>query len=160
MVGALPNFNLRGATEADYPFLWRAIVLTMRGYLEATSAWNTTAQEELFRRRFDAERWTIVCSEGEDDEPIGGYAVEPRDEDLVLADIYILPEHQSKGIGSAIIKQLIAAAEAEGKPLSLAVLRTNPRARTLYERLGMHVIGEQEHLLVMSTDPNARIAGS
>ena len=58
-----------------------------------------------------------------------------------LAHIYIKPEYRTLGIGSAIIKKDI---EDHDKIL-LQVMKSNPRAKKLYESLGFVVTQENDH---------------
>jgi ribosomal protein S18 acetylase RimI-like enzyme len=58
--------------------------------------------------------------------------------------ICIVPEHQKRGIGTEVIRSVIAEAGAQKMPLYLSVLKVNP-ARRLYERLGFEVIEETKH---------------
>ena len=57
--------------------------------------------------------------------------------------IYILPEHQSRGIGTHLVSELLAGARAAGLAVRLRVLKGNP-ARRLYEKLGFTVTREIE----------------
>jgi len=54
-----------------------------------------------------------------------------------VTDIYVRPEARRRGIGRALLAELVAPArEAELEHVSLEVLVRNPDARRLYERLG------------------------
>ena len=55
-----------------------------------------------------------------------------------LEDLFVMPEHRSRGIGSRILAQrrTCLAAERAFTRIGLAVGTENPRARMLYERLG------------------------
>ncbi len=64
---------------------------------------------------------------------------------LLLVDISLLPEARGSGLGTAILKDLVAA---ETGPVQLHVERTN-RARRLYERLGFEVVETQPIYLRM-----------
>jgi RimJ/RimL family protein N-acetyltransferase len=67
-----------------------------------------------------------------------------RTGDLVeLAGLQLLPAHQGRGIGTRIIRDLMAEAAATGRGFGLSVEKDNPRARALYERLGLVVVGEE-----------------
>lgn len=55
-----------------------------------------------------------------------------------IADIYIIPEYRGKGIGSQILKPLLDS----HKKILLMVLKENPRAKSLYEKLGFKVSEE------------------
>ena len=51
---------------------------------------------------------------------------------------------QGRGIGRAVLGQVIAQAEAAGVGLAACVVKDNP-ARQLYESLGFRVVGEDMH---------------
>ena len=53
-----------------------------------------------------------------------------------LDDLYILPEFQGRGIGSAVVQHCIQESE---KPLWLYVFKKNTRAIALYARMGFTV---------------------
>ncbi len=59
-----------------------------------------------------------------------------------LAGLQLLPAHQGKGIGTRIVRDLMAEAAAIGCGFGLSVEKDNPRAQALYERLGLVVVGE------------------
>jgi ribosomal protein S18 acetylase RimI-like enzyme len=73
-----------------------------------------------------------------------------RNADLVeLAGLQLLPAHQGKGIGTRVIRELMAEAAASGRAFGLSVEKDNPRAQALYERLGLVVVGEDGDEYVM-----------
>jgi len=74
-----------------------------------------------------------------------GFIIAPiRDSARWLHTICVLPEHQNRGIGTEVIRSIVAEAETQKMPLYLSVLKVNP-ARQLYERLGFRVIEETKH---------------
>ncbi len=70
---------------------------------------------------------------------------------LFLANLQILPEEQLNGLGTAIIKTILAQAHDKGIPLSLQVLTVNPALLHLHELLGFVVSEEAETHYFMST---------
>ena len=56
-------------------------------------------------------------------------------------DVALLPEHRSRGIGTALLRALIAEAAANGQAVTLSVDRDSP-ARSLYRRLGFATVSE------------------
>jgi RimJ/RimL family protein N-acetyltransferase len=73
-----------------------------------------------------------------------------RTPDLVeLAGLQLLPAHQGKGIGTRLVRDLMAEAASSGRRFGLSVEKDNPRARALYERLGLTVLGEDGDEWVM-----------
>jgi ribosomal protein S18 acetylase RimI-like enzyme len=74
-----------------------------------------------------------------DGAPAGRFYVTRIDNELRLADVIVAPEVRGGGIGTALIRSLLARAEREGLDVTLHVETWNP-ARALYERLGFHVV--------------------
>jgi GNAT superfamily N-acetyltransferase len=72
-----------------------------------------------------------------------------------LVDISLLPEHRNRGVGTAIIRDIIAECASLGKPLALQVRKVNPAAR-LYARLGFTMAGEDEFYIQMRWEPPAK----
>ena len=133
-------YTLRQATNDDFDFLYQLHVAAMREYVEATWGWQEEWQQEYFTRKFDPHNRQIIRIDGQD---AGVIAVEPRIEDLYIALIEILPPFQRRGVGTAIVRQLINTAFSDGLPVSLHVLKTNNPARQLYERLGFVVVQDE-----------------
>lgn len=55
----------------------------------------------------------------------------------------LLPSHRGRGIGTALLRRLLAAAARESEAVSLSVSASNAALR-LYERVGFTVVGEGE----------------
>lgn len=67
-----------------------------------------------------------------------GYLLVERSADKTeLDDLFIFPEFQNKGIGTAIIKNIIANSES---PVYLFVFIGNEGAVRLYKRLGFEIV--------------------
>jgi ribosomal protein S18 acetylase RimI-like enzyme len=64
-------------------------------------------------------------------------------------ELVLCPEHQSRGIGSTLLRAVIARAENEGKPVRLRTCIENHRAQSFYKRHGFREIGrDKTHLLL------------
>lgn len=81
---------------------------------------------------------------------MGVLHVQERTEELYIASLEILPEYQRRGIGTEILRQLTAAAQRQLKPVALQVLKTNIAARSLYQRMGFGVTGENDTHYIMA----------
>ena len=80
--------------------------------------------------------------------------VDRRSDEFHLAGIYLLPGHQGQGVGSAVIMDIIEEASKRQLPVTLQVLKVNPRAQALYEKLGFVVTGETKtHKLMKRSQP-------
>lgn len=148
-VGSRP-YSLRQATGDDFAFLYELHRTTIREAVEATWGWDEAFQRRRFREHFDPAGSQIIVVDGRD---VGVLQVEAWGDELFLGLIEIALSHQGRGLGTRIIKDVMALAHAEKRPVFLHVLKTNPRARRLYERLGFVVDEEREERLVMRADP-------
>ena len=89
--------------------------------------------------------------------PVGRMIVSRRENEIQLVDIALLTEYRSRGIGTSLIKELIDEATAAGKVVQLHVLKTNRRAKRLYERLGFKSTGESGMHFEMEWTPEAEV---
>ena len=135
--GADP-IGFRRATERDLDFLYALHVATMKEYVAKTWGWDDAQQEAAYRRNHDPAEIQIITHDGSD---IGMISIEEGAEDVFVPHIEISPEYQGRGIGSSILRRIMADAALRQKTVSLRVLRVNP-ARSLYERLGFKIVEE------------------
>jgi ribosomal protein S18 acetylase RimI-like enzyme len=131
---------LRPATWDDYDFLWRLVRTTMREHVEHLWPWDDAWQQQYFRLKFDPTQKRIVVLDGEN---IGVITIERREDELYLSELYILPDYQRLGIGTQLLRELLAEAAQQGLPVALRVLKGNPALR-FYQRLGFRIVDETE----------------
>ena len=143
----LESVGYRPATENDMGFLYALHAATMKAYVDKTWGWDDAFQQSILRENFVPAMVQILTF---DDKDMGMLSVEERDEDIFLRTIKIQPEFQGKGIGTAIIRKIIADGIQKGKPIRLQVLKVNP-AKELYSRLGFSVIEETTTHYIMLT---------
>jgi ribosomal protein S18 acetylase RimI-like enzyme len=148
-----PEWSLRPASNADRDFAFELNRATMNEYVEATWGWDEAEQDALFDESFDPADCEIIRVGSTD---VGLLAVEERDDEIYLAGIYLLPEWQSRGIGSSIVGSLLQRGAASGKAITLRVLHRNPRAEALYERLGFTRFRTIDTHAYLRADPPAR----
>jgi ribosomal protein S18 acetylase RimI-like enzyme len=151
---AEPAYRLRPATLEDIGFLADVVVEATRAqgrlsgdFDEPTWRTNFTAwTEKQIRGEIPASTTGVIELGGE---RVGRLRVIRSPERIELSGIQLLPRVQGRGIGTAIIEDLKAEADAAGVCLDIGVEKDNPRARRLYERLGCVQIAEdeQEHKL-------------
>lgn len=65
------------------------------------------------------------------------------DEAIPELSMALLPAHRGHGIGTALLRRLLAEAARTSEAVSLSVSESNP-ARRLYERVGFVVVGTPE----------------
>ena len=101
---------------------------------------------DILRKQIDNEDQTYLLLRDEQG-PQGFASFGPRKEDpktFKVHKIYVLPGNQKKGYGRALIEEITRRLRAQGTGMvDLNVNRFNP-ARTFYEKLGFHVIREED----------------
>ena len=122
----------------------------MRPYIEATWGWDENDQRRRQQEEFVALPYEIVEANGQ---PIGTLIVKRTLSHFYLSGLYLLPEHQRQGYGSRLLEGLLAEGQAHHLPVRLRVLRVNPQARRLYERMGFAAVDEEECFMVMEKLP-------
>jgi GNAT superfamily N-acetyltransferase len=142
------------ATDADYDALWRLHVDTMRAYVAATYGWVDSVQESMFRQAWPKNRAQRVLVDG--GILVATWRIERRIEDVFLALVEVASSHQRRGVGTAIVRRTLAVAAEARLPASLAVMKANPDARRLYERLGFRIDRETPTHYFMVASPSAR----
>ncbi|MBN1640361.1 MAG: GNAT family N-acetyltransferase [Anaerolineae bacterium] len=147
----MDELTLRPATRADGAFLFDLLKAALGPYVAQTWGWDEGWQRTYFWSRFAPETAQVVVLGGRD---VGVLAVEEDENVVTLSQIYLLPEVQGQGIGTALIRTVLERAFVRALPVRLRVLRVNP-ARRLYERLGFGVIDETETHCVMQATPPA-----
>jgi len=140
-----PTFRQCRETDREW-----AYALKSESYREVVERqfgpWNEEFQRALFATRWKAESSRIIILK---DTLVGLIAMENREEHLWLDELQIAREWRGRGLGSLIIRDLLAQAKATQKPLRLQVLKSNDRAEALYRRLGFMAVSESETHLHM-----------
>ena len=104
--------------------------------------WDEAFQRGVFATRWNPKISSLVFIDGT---PVGMVAITQHGNERWLDEIQLLKEWQSRGLGRAIIEDLI-----RGSPLRLQVLKENHRALNFYHRLGFTVVSESKthHLMI------------
>ncbi|MEA3206977.1 MAG: diamine N-acetyltransferase [Chthoniobacter sp.] len=134
----------RTATAADIPLLrdlarriWGtsyAEMLTPE-QIEYMLAWMYSP-EKIAAELADGVLWEIALLETE---PVGYLAITFQGQ-AELNKLYLLPEHQGRGLGQSMIARALEVAAARGcGELRLRVNKQNSRALRAYERAGFRV---------------------
>ena len=149
-LGAEPAFGdctLRAATRADEALLFALHRDALRAYVDATWGWNDAWQRAHFARHYAPVRNAVIVRGGTHAD-IGRVSVSRRWRALFLRDIELIATERNRGLGSAIVRAVLALARAEARSVELFVLACNP-AQHLYARLGFCVVGDDGARLTM-----------
>lgn len=133
------------SAERDFDFV-ESLYLSTRDEELALSDWPEVqkhsfliqqhrAQHHHYQTYYPEAERLIVERGGE---AIGRLFVDPWTHELRIVDISLIPAARGKGIGEAVLRDVIEWAAAAGKGVSIHVEKFNP-ARRLYARLGFTV---------------------
>lgn len=153
--------TFRPITPEDQPFLSRLYAST-RWEEVAQTGWNLEEQDRFLRLQFAAQHKFYMEQFADadfhivelHDEPIGRLYVDRREDEIRIIDIALLPEHRNKGIGSALLEDILAEARSATLPVRIHVERNNP-ALGLYQRLGFREIGDEGVYLLLECPPDS-----
>lgn len=152
-------FELRPELPDDAPFLFQ-LYSDVRGEELAQTGWPAEQVEAFLRSQFNLQirayhatfsdgEFRIILCEGRQ----AGRVCHVRLQDEIrLIDIALLSEYRNRGIGSALLRNLVAAADQCGLPLRFHVEQSN-RARHLYERFGFRIVKENGPYFLLERPP-------
>ena len=143
------DVRLRPASEQDRESLYALHCATMRDMIEQTWGWDDAWQRADFEKRFEDYAVSVIEA---DSRPVGSVWLEQRPDSLYVHDLEVTPSLQGRGIGTAVIGLVIEHGAELGLPIDLSVLSANPRAGSLYERLGFTVTGVEPPFIRMRRD--------
>ena len=156
------TYGLRPSRPDDREFLL-AVYGSVRDLELAQVQWPPGAKEAFVAQQFDAQdryyreyyanaSFDVIEIDGE---PAGRLYVDRWPAEIRIVDIALAPEFRGRGVGEALLRELIAEAEISGRSLTIHVEQGNP-ARRLYERLGFVPVAERGHNTLMSAGPPLR----
>jgi ribosomal protein S18 acetylase RimI-like enzyme len=142
MRAADAGLTFRRIADADLPFLARLYASTRIEEL-ASMPWNEEQKAAFLRMQFQAQHahyqqyyptadWLVTMRAGQD---IGRLYIDRWPSEHCVIDIAFLPEHRGKGLGAALLRDLLDESASAGKDMSIHVEKFNPAMR-LYRRLG------------------------
>ena len=111
------------------------------------------AQDAHYRQHYPGATLDVVEVDGE---PAGRLYVHRGLHDIRIMDIALAPAFRGRGIGTGLLRTLIAEADKSGRKLSIHVETNNP-ARTLYERLSFRPAGEHGVYVLMERVPESYV---
>lgn len=140
-----PPAVLRPATPEDHCFAESLYIANMAHLFRELGAWDEEAAVNRLRASFASTEIWLIEVDGQD---VGWLQVCDKIESLELRQIHLVKSARGGGIGTCIMRYLMARAQAEQKRISLAVLPNN-RARNLYQKLGFVFVGAEGVKLLM-----------
>lgn len=131
MAAAFPGITLRAIADDDRPFLARLYASTREAEMRMTG-WSEVQQSIFLQSQFAAQqraylaypdaRFLLVLHDGE---PAGRLYLQTLPDRLHVIDIGLMPACRARGIGTALLRGVMADADVCGKAVSLHVESTN-----------------------------------
>jgi ribosomal protein S18 acetylase RimI-like enzyme len=154
------DVTLRPIREDDRDFLRRLYASTREEELAQVTDWSAEQKAAFLTQQFEAQHhhyqthysgasFDLVLDGGE---PIGRLYVSRWEREVRVVDVALLPAARGRGIGTALLRDLLAEGARTGKPVSIHVERFN-RALGLYRRLGFRDVEENGPYLLMEWRP-------
>jgi ribosomal protein S18 acetylase RimI-like enzyme/SAM-dependent methyltransferase len=150
--------RLRPETPDDEAFSFHVFAGTRAEELTLTN-WSDNQKEQFLRMQSNAQQRhyhatyptasfdIILC----DNVPAGRLYVNRGAETIGVIDIALLPEFRGRGIGTTLLREVLAEATPT-RPVFIHVEKFNP-ARRLYDRLGFRPIGDDDVYVKMEWRP-------
>ena len=128
--------KLRKASLDDEEFAYQVKRKGLKQYVDQVWGWNEDLQRQLHTRRFREQDFRIVELDGKD---VGIISVAVKPDCLFVYQLYLLPEHQGRGIGRKCMLAVMEQGQGLGLPIRLRVMKVNARAVTFYKRVGFEI---------------------
>lgn len=109
-----------------------------------------TVREAAYRTHYPGAQHQVVVADGQ---PVGRLLVCALPAAIYVADIALLTAWRGRGIGSRLLRDVLAEGERMNKPVRLQVVQDNARAIGLYDRLGFRTRSQAEPYLEMEWRP-------
>lgn len=157
--------TLTTATAADREFLFE-VYAASRDSEMALVPWSEEQKQAFLRMQFDAQdhhyrahypnaQFQIIRHEGR---AVGRLYVYESAAEIRIMDIALLPAWRGMGIGSSLLRDILARAASSSRCVTLHVEHHNP-ARRLYHRLGFRPNGDEGVYLRMRWDAEVANGG-
>jgi putative hydrolase of the HAD superfamily len=137
------------AKESDYEFAYQVKKAAEGHYISELWGWDEAVQRDYQSKVWKVYRPDIITYSGK---PIGTVAIVNSAGQIEIEQFFILPEYQSLGIGSMVLKPVLSSADSYNMTVKLKCLKNNP-AVSLYQRLGFRITGSEDSLLLMGRRP-------
>lgn len=134
------HIAFRDTTQSDADALVAIRIAAMRESLERIGRFDPQRARERFLASFDPAMCRFIEVDGVQS---GFILIRPQEDHWLLDHLYILPEHQGKGIGGAVLQDVFASADAQRMSIRLGALRGSDSNR-FYQRYGFVQSDEAE----------------
>jgi ribosomal protein S18 acetylase RimI-like enzyme len=143
------NIGLRAARDADFAFARKVYFETMRSIIERLFGWDEVREDKNFAQFFKLDEVRIITA---DEQDVGWIQEQVEDTTINLGSFYVTPVMQRRGVGTQVLRILLAHARNQAKAITLAVVKINPAVH-FYEKHGFRITHEDEYKYYMRAEP-------
>ena len=134
------NWCFGAVGEADFEPLLALRIEVMREHLERVFRYKPSRARRIFRGHFDEPGMRLILLDGA---RVGCVGFRRHDNEIKIDSFYLDRRLHGSGLGTRILKVLLAEADATGLPVRLEVL-TGSKADRFYTRHGFVKLKEDE----------------
>jgi GNAT superfamily N-acetyltransferase len=134
------DWRFAPVSEADFEPLLALRIEVMREHLERVFRYKPSRARRIFRGHFDEPGMRLILLKGE---RVGCVGFRKGDTEIKIDSFYLDRRLHGSGLGSRILRVLLAEADATGLPVRLEVL-TGSKADRFYMRHGFVKLSEDE----------------
>ena len=141
--------TLTSATDDDRDFSYQVKRAAEGDYIAAIWGWDDEVQRAFHARAWEGRHPDVIRYNGQ---RIGTLFAREEEDGLHIRQFFILPEWQSKGIGSFLLRRILTKADRKGLVAKCAFLKGN-RVKSLYKRFGFHLTLQRDNYCFMERKP-------
>ena len=142
---------LRAALPDESDFAFEAKRDAMAPHITAKWGWDEDFQRRHHAKRWAERTWSIISL---GTTRIGTVALDWDSSHLRFGEFYIMGNYRRQGIGSLVLREVLALADEHAMETRLEFLKWNP-VGALYLRHGFRVVSENEIHSFAVRPPNA-----
>jgi ribosomal protein S18 acetylase RimI-like enzyme len=135
-----PLVSFEPVVPSDFEALAALRIAAMRPSLERIGRYDPVRARGRLMASFSPPHTRHIVVDGK---RVGFVVIKPRNDGLLLDHLYIQPGAQGAGVGTAVLAQLFADADAAGQDLHVGALRDSD-ANRFYTRHGFQELKREE----------------
>ncbi len=136
----MADWKFGPVSEADFEPLLALRVEVMREHLERVFRYKPSRARRIFREHFKEPGMRLILM---GDARVGCVGFRTADDCLKIDSFYLERRFHNSGLGTTILKALLAEADAQKKPVRLEVL-TGSKADRFYLRHGFVMLRQDD----------------